>query len=156
MSEPFSLALGLQRFVLLFVFFITGCESNMESGREPREDWVTYKAGEAFTFRGPPSLKYKPERRMDSFVGTYEGQAFRLEFDYGWYSSLSLEGDWTGEWIEVDGRRAYVASGPGVVGVHVPKVDEHNKLTMIVTVEGLSSADFATMMQSIKFVKRRP
>ncbi len=80
------------------------------------DDWITVKAGKAFTFEAPADIQPIPVQGIDSFVGQYGSARFSLLFDYGAYSnSLGGPDENPGFDIEktmIDGRRALIITGP--------------------------------------------
>jgi hypothetical protein len=84
---------------------------------QPADDWITVKAGTAFTFEAPPDLHSVPVQGIDSFVGEYQGDHFSLQFDYGLYSNrldeLRADSRFEREAVMIDGRPADIFTGPG-------------------------------------------
>ncbi|MBC8404145.1 MAG: hypothetical protein H8E15_02880 [Planctomycetes bacterium] len=71
--------------------------------------WLAY-SNSAFCFFGPPGIGEQPMHSEDSFSGVFEGQDFRIVFDYGWFSDDSFEGNVAlKEDVVIDGRQAQFA-----------------------------------------------
>lgn len=87
---------------------------------QPADDWVTVRAGNAFTFEAPPDLRSVPVQGIDSFVGQYQGEKFALQFDYGLYSNtlddLRRDSRFEREAVAIDGRPGEIFTGPGPEG----------------------------------------
>jgi hypothetical protein len=85
------------------------------------DGWVRVKAGTAFSFSAPETLKAGPRRGIDSFVGAYDSEHFGLWFDYGQFSGhrftdkdandLRFIAPAKIEEVSIDGRQGWVMTG---------------------------------------------
>jgi hypothetical protein len=100
----------------LFVASAVAVSSAALAAQPDESNWITLRAGNAFTLRAPPSTTFKPEQGIDSFVGAFENPKFEIEFDYGAYSDtlerFRNEPAVHSEQIVIDGRKALFVSGP--------------------------------------------
>jgi hypothetical protein len=83
------------------------------------DDWKPIAIGKYFSFEAPASTKKCPNsaKPEDSIVEEFCGPGFRLGFDYGPYS-YDLSGyngaiDYALEHLTIDGRTAFMVTGPG-------------------------------------------
>lgn len=135
---------------------------------EPADDWVTTKAGQAFTFEAPPDLRSVPVQGIDSFVGRYKGDRLALQFDYGLYSNtlqdLREDPRYEAETVEIDGRQAVILTGPANTGdglcAAMYVVDRENPKVAL-EMDGCANG-YAGMVQlqrlfrSVRFIRSAP
>jgi hypothetical protein len=120
--------------------------------------WPTLDAGQ-FSISAPLGWQFHKLQGIDSYVGTFEGDGVRLDFDFGAYSNSLDEAKVSTYLISyeyIGGFRAKIVcprkSGQGVTGVYFSNLGQHNKLT----VEGrnLNTAQqdlVLTMFRRIRF-----
>lgn len=82
-------------------------------------DWVTFSAGNAFTFKVPPGTVPYNDGGIapDSLIGQLAHPEFKLMFDYGLYSNdlgdMRADPRYSIENEVIDGRKAVLVTGPG-------------------------------------------
>jgi hypothetical protein len=118
-------------------------------------DWILFKAGNAFTFRGPADLKEEKIQGEDSFVGKYISPTMNIEFDYGIYSGAYSGEKYKLQDITVDSRKAVLAKWDGGVGLYVGNIDGNTKtplmLSMGVFCRPENAKQAERLLRSIKF-----
>mgnify|MGYP001071042867 FL=1 len=85
---------------------------------QPPKDWITIRAGNAFTFRAPPgTAPYSDGAPIDSLVGMYRNSSFSLQYDYGLYSNdlsgIRSKPGYSTKETEIDSREAIIVTGRG-------------------------------------------
>ncbi len=108
----------------------------------PPEGWREFARGR-IRFTAPADLVERELQGIDSLVGSYESAAFRVDFDFGWYSDDSFGGRYDGrtmrdgtlETTTVGGRPARLAAWSASndaagfthgLGLYVPDVDRRD------------------------------
>tara|TARA_A100000171_G_C2123827_1_gene142329 strand:+ start:930 stop:1739 length:810 start_codon:yes stop_codon:yes gene_type:complete len=85
----------------------------------------------AFSIETPSEFKYIKEQGIDSYVGLITNKIDTFYFDYGWYSNELDEQGFIRSYDTINGVPAItVFSKTGGAGVHIPKANEDNKLTV--------------------------
>lgn len=123
----------------------SGGTSSQASALE--EEWQEFDAFGRFRFRTPNDVKQRPAPGIDSLVGSFQGRAIRLSFDYGLYSDSLRDSSYSrypqyqeGD-IEIDGKKARMITFysseinkeyPYVAAIHFPVTEERGaRLTMM-------------------------
>jgi hypothetical protein len=98
--------------------------------------WQRLDAG-YFSIPAPSGWQFKKLQGIDSYVGKFEGDGVRLDFDFGAYSNPLDEAKSPTYLISeefVGGFRAKIVcpkkSGHGVTGIYFPALGHNNKLTV--------------------------
>jgi hypothetical protein len=130
-----------------------GLGKNFARGAIP-DDWDTVQTpGKVFELRVPSDFKGGPIQGFDSLLGEYESPSMLLTYDYGWYSNpLTDQSGYSSKTFLIDGKTANIVIFEGGVGVHFPKVEGMNRLTVHVSLKKKEAkATALQLFQTIRF-----
>lgn len=115
-------------FIMMLSFHACAVQTDKDSGLH--EDWIKVSAGSVFSLTAPGGTTFHPSQGLDSFVGAFTNQKFRIDFDYGLYSdpltNYSGQPDYKIQELQIDNRKARIISYsdptntqyPYFIGVH--------------------------------------
>lgn len=132
-------------------------EEKKESPLRVPDDWQKFDYGE-FLFYVPADVKRLPPGGIDSLVGKFESDDWRIQFDYGTFSNKLDDKTFTKKEVVIDKRSGHISTKENFMGVYLPHVYPalpsgafHLNLCIHFKKDGIDPKLAETMLRSLEF-----